>query len=177
MQTNFKVLLIVIFLLLPGFAAAQVLESPTIEVTRDRTAVAIAWPPVANAQGYRLLYAPYPYTGAYSVQTIDLGNQTALSAQLWDGASYYVAVTAYDGSTSSSVSNIELFYLSAAPVLDPDAVPVTGMDWYKPPVSITWQWQLSGKIDTSLDVEMYDIDLFNTPESVIKELHDKLIGR
>ncbi len=41
------------------------------------------------------------------------------------------------------------------------------------PPGTSWQWQLSGNIDTSLDVDMYDIDLFNTPASVIKELHDK----
>jgi hypothetical protein len=35
----------------------------------------------------------------------------------------------------------------------------------------TWQWQLSGDIDTSVEVEMYDIDLFEAPQSVIDELH------
>jgi len=37
----------------------------------------------------------------------------------------------------------------------------------------SWQWQLSGEIDTSFDVEMYDIDLFDTPQSVIDELRAK----
>ncbi|MDR4516596.1 MAG: endo alpha-1,4 polygalactosaminidase [Nitrosomonas sp.] len=164
---NKKILSVILFLLLPGLAAAQVLESPLIEVTQNRTTVSIAWQPVADAQGYRLLYAPYPYTGADSVQTIDMGNRASLSAELWDGAAFYVAVKAYDGNSSSGFSNIELFFLSAAPALDPDAVPVTGMDWYKPPVSVSWQWQLNGEINPDYPVELYDIDLFDSPPSLI----------
>jgi endo-alpha-1,4-polygalactosaminidase (GH114 family) len=35
----------------------------------------------------------------------------------------------------------------------------------------TWQWQLSGDIDTGIDVELYDIDLFEVSQSVIDGLH------
>ena len=35
----------------------------------------------------------------------------------------------------------------------------------------TWQWQLTGTIDTSFDVEMYDIDLFEAPQDTIDTLH------
>ncbi|MFH1405413.1 MAG: endo alpha-1,4 polygalactosaminidase [Patescibacteria group bacterium] len=35
----------------------------------------------------------------------------------------------------------------------------------------TWQWQLLGPIDTSVNVDMYDIDLFDTPKSTIDKLH------
>ena len=45
--------------------------------------------------------------------------------------------------------------------------------WYKPDVNTSWQWQLSGNINTSYDVELYDIDLFDTPQSVIDELHNQ----
>ena len=157
-------------LLSSGFASAQSLEPPSIKVTQNRTTVSIAWPPILNVLGYRLLYAPYPYTGAGSIQTIDMGDKTALSATLWDGASFYVAVKAYDDSASSNLSNIELFFLSAAPVLDPDALPVTGMNWYKPPVSVSWQWQLNGEVNPEYPVELYDIDLFDSPVSLINSL-------
>ena len=40
-----------------------------------------------------------------------------------------------------------------------------------PPPETTWQWQISGTVDTSLDVEMYDIDLFDTPQQTIDDLH------
>ncbi|HMI85859.1 MAG TPA: endo alpha-1,4 polygalactosaminidase, partial [Polyangiaceae bacterium] len=35
----------------------------------------------------------------------------------------------------------------------------------------TWQWQLTGTIDTSVNAEMYDIDLFTTPQGTIDALH------
>nr|ABD75789.1 putative endo alpha-1,4 polygalactosaminidase [uncultured bacterium] len=37
----------------------------------------------------------------------------------------------------------------------------------------SWQWQLSGDIDTSVDAQMYDIDLFDAPQAIIDELHAK----
>lgn len=39
-----------------------------------------------------------------------------------------------------------------------------------PPPETTWQWQLTGTIDTSIDVAMYDIDLVEAPQAVIDEL-------
>ncbi len=42
---------------------------------------------------------------------------------------------------------------------------------WQPPPGTTWQWQLTGEIDTSHDVEMYDVDLFETPQAVVDELH------
>jgi hypothetical protein len=37
---------------------------------------------------------------------------------------------------------------------------------------VTWQIQLTGTIDTSLDVRLYDLDLFEASESVIRALRD-----
>ncbi len=48
---------------------------------------------------------------------------------------------------------------------------LTVPDWWKPAPGTSWQWQLSGAIDTSIDVEMYDIDLFDTPTATIDALH------
>jgi len=44
---------------------------------------------------------------------------------------------------------------------------------YKPVPATSWQWQLSGSINTEYDVEVYDIDLVEAPQSVIDELHEK----
>lgn len=41
------------------------------------------------------------------------------------------------------------------------------------PSGTSWQWQLDGEIDTTVDVEMYDIDLFEAPQDVIDDLHDE----
>jgi hypothetical protein len=35
----------------------------------------------------------------------------------------------------------------------------------------TWQWQLQGELDTSYDVDVYDVDLFDTVPAVIAALH------
>jgi hypothetical protein len=43
---------------------------------------------------------------------------------------------------------------------------------WSPGPGTTWQWQLSGTIDTSLPVAMYDIDLFDAPDSAIEALRD-----
>ena len=44
--------------------------------------------------------------------------------------------------------------------------------WYKPKPSISWQWQLSGEINTKYDVDLYDIDL-ETPQEIIDKLHSR----
>ncbi len=39
-----------------------------------------------------------------------------------------------------------------------------------PKPGTTWQWQLTGTIDTTVDVQMYDIDLFDVSQSTIDKL-------
>ena len=46
---------------------------------------------------------------------------------------------------------------------EPDPTPGT---WYKPGLATTWQWQLSGAINTSYDVDVYDIDLYNAGDAI-----------
>lgn len=47
----------------------------------------------------------------------------------------------------------------------------SGGTWYKPELGSTWQLQLQGAIDTDHDVDIYDIDLFDTPGRTIADLH------
>lgn len=44
--------------------------------------------------------------------------------------------------------------------------------WWQPAPLTTWQWVISTTPDTSLDVQMYDIDLFSASPATIKALHD-----
>lgn len=44
---------------------------------------------------------------------------------------------------------------------------------WQPKPGTTWQWQLTGSIDTSVDAAMFDIDLFEASQSVIDALHAK----
>ena len=56
---------------------------------------------------------------------------------------------------------------TATPAPQPGGMP--GTRWV-PRVSDTWQWQLSGTIDTRYDVAIYDVDLFDTPRATITTL-------
>jgi len=42
-----------------------------------------------------------------------------------------------------------------------------------PPQRTSWQWQLNGRVNQSYDVDMYDIDLFETDPSVVLSLHNQ----
>jgi hypothetical protein len=53
-------------------------------------------------------------------------------------------------------------------------------NWWQPSPGLTWQWQLSEPpVDTGVDAQVFDIDLFDNDASVVKDLHDrgrKVIG-
>lgn len=60
--------------------------------------------------------------------------------------------------------------------IDPESLsPITSGNWYRPPVMTTWQWQLNGTVNTTYDVAMYDIDLFDSSETLIQDLQAKNI--
>ncbi len=61
--------------------------------------------------------------------------------------------------------------IAPAAGLDPDVAAVTDGSWYRPAREVTWQWQIQGTINPAYDVELYDIDLFDAPDSAIDELH------
>lgn len=48
----------------------------------------------------------------------------------------------------------------------PEAAP-----WWIPPPETTWQIQLQGEIDAGIDVAVYEVDLFDTPQATIDALH------
>jgi hypothetical protein len=51
-----------------------------------------------------------------------------------------------------------------------DRLDLTGPRWVPAP-NTTWQWQLTTPVDLSADAQMYDIDLFDNPASVVADLH------
>lgn len=50
--------------------------------------------------------------------------------------------------------------------------PVMQGSWYKPMPATTWQWQLSGTVNTDYDVDLYDIDLFDSSVSLIQQIQE-----
>ncbi|CAM5539181.1 hypothetical protein SVIOM342S_05603 [Streptomyces violaceorubidus] len=47
-----------------------------------------------------------------------------------------------------------------------------GAGRWRPTPGTTWQWQLSGKLDTSVDVPVYDIDGFDHGKATVAGLHE-----
>ena len=43
--------------------------------------------------------------------------------------------------------------------------------WLKLAPGTSWQWQLTGTLDLSVDAGVFDVDLFETPQSTIDALH------
>ncbi len=60
--------------------------------------------------------------------------------------------------------------ISRSSLLDPEVAPVSDGTWYEPEVTTTWQWQLLGTLNLGYDVDLYDIDLFDTPAETITQL-------
>lgn len=54
-----------------------------------------------------------------------------------------------------------------------DPVPAGGA--WRPAPRATWQWQLTGAIDTSYDLDMYDIDLFEATDADLAALSDRVV--
>lgn len=66
-------------------------------------------------------------------------------------------------------ARVDALLLDAIP---PSATPPAGAPGiWRPAPRTTWQWQLSGSIDASVDAEMFDVDLFDTPASLVADLH------
>lgn len=72
--------------------------------------------------------------------------------------------------SASSGKEESSIILTIPPLLAAHSRSTERSDWWRPKPGTSWQWQLSGTIDTSVAVAMYDID-FETPISLIAELH------
>ncbi len=53
----------------------------------------------------------------------------------------------------------------------PEPAPCDGC--WQPALRTSWQWQLQGKIDLSVQAHMFDVDMFETPKSTVQALHGK----
>jgi len=83
------------------------LATPELTIAISDITVSMSWGAVENAAGYTVYYAPYPYTGS-GEGVADIGNVTSLNANLWSGASFYLAIQAYNSTGTSDLSNIEI---------------------------------------------------------------------
>jgi hypothetical protein len=47
------------------------------------------------------------------------------------------------------------------------------VSWWRPAPGVSWQIQLQGRLNTSFALQVYDIDLFDTPQATINRLHTR----
>jgi len=87
------------------------IAAPEITASTQGVRVTVSWDSVENAEGYTLLYAPYPYTDAATIGSIELGNISNFAADLWDGAAFYIAIKAHGSNSVSDYSNISFFII------------------------------------------------------------------
>lgn len=74
------------------------------------------------------------------------------------------------GSTTTAMSGGDVFHaVTETSTTAANTTSTSSVEWV-PAVSDTWQWQLSGRLNTRYAVKMYDIDLFDTPQTTIAAL-------
>lgn len=110
---------------------------------------------------------------------VDIGNNDGASDWLW-----YPQQFLLDQSVSNYINGqgrIRIRYLSnnAVDVSNIDQLVVqldsaagSTNDWWQPSPDdeLTWQWQINGSLNTTLNVDMYDVDLFDTSTGTIEQL-------
>lgn len=87
---------------------------PTLTHSISGFTVTASWTSVPGATEYKLSYAPIPYTGPESIASLNVGGVTSFTANLWEGAAFYIAVQAGDGNEFSEYSNIDNFSLASS---------------------------------------------------------------
>jgi hypothetical protein len=60
---------------------------------------------------------------------------------------------------------------AAAAPAPPPRPPRPPGTWWKPRAGVTWDWQLKNPIDPNVNVQVYDIDLFENSAETIADLH------
>lgn len=88
--------------------------APVVTHSINGLTVTVSWTSVPGITKYKLLYAPFPYTGPDTISSLEISGQTSFSAALWEGAAFYIAVQADDGNNLSEYSNIENFTISTS---------------------------------------------------------------
>lgn len=112
MKCNF--LIVFVLVCFSGFTSAETttLSAPVFTYSKNELTVTLEWNTVDSAEGYTLYYTPYPYTEGNTIHSIEMNSELVFSAQLSAGAAYFVALKAYNDSSVSEYSNIELIQMT-----------------------------------------------------------------
>lgn len=66
---------------------------------------------------------------------------------------------------------LALMVVLAACSSDPESSDAKPTRWQPKPTTAPWQFQLQGKIDTSIDAPVYEVDGFNVSKATVSKLH------
>jgi hypothetical protein len=121
---DFLSLVVTLFLLFTTVQAWAAPTPPVLSHLTRGTNLIVYWTDVPDADGYILYYAPYPYTGPETIESMSMGEENHFSIYLWNGAAYYIAVTAINASGESEFSNIDSFIIKEPAI--PESLTITG---------------------------------------------------
>jgi hypothetical protein len=111
---------------------------------------------------------------------IDVGDNSTALVDQWNRLSFPVIGSVgnfisddnalrirYQSHTDFAISRLDLLQIHLT-----QSIATSSTGWWQPAPGTTWQWQLnSGDINTTIDAEMYDIDLFDVSQQTIATLH------
>ena len=100
-------------------------------------------------------------------------SKSAVSSSVAGSSSSKSAVSSSVAGSSSSKSAVSSSAAGSSSTAGSSSISggASGSSWYHPTVKTTWQWQLQGTINKSYDVNVYDIDVFDTSAATISALH------
>ncbi|MEZ4427219.1 MAG: endo alpha-1,4 polygalactosaminidase [Nannocystaceae bacterium] len=104
------------------------------------------------------------------------GSSDATTSATTDGSSDATTDGSSDATTDGSDATTDPTATDTGEdTLDPDVDPLPDGDWYHPNLNTSWQWQLlipdgEVSVNTSYDVDLYDIDLFDNSAAFIAGL-------
>jgi len=121
-------------------------------------------------------------TPAWYMFTVDLngdGKQgkfewILLSTNMKNKAAYEL-VGSNDNGTFKYSDKLDIDYNIEGSVITTGDLGTLSHSWRTPSLKDSWQWQLSGKINTNYDVDAYEVDLFESSQESIDTLHSKNI--
>lgn len=138
--------------------------APALLVTDTAGAVIAAGQVAALHSKVSILSAVSGRTGAQAEVTLHAKAEQPVMI-------YVTGWSILDAGFKGSLSKAVKYRLSAVN----DCAAPKPVGWWTPAPGTTWQWQLTGAVNTSVDVAVYDIDLFDVPAQTIASL--KASGR
>jgi hypothetical protein len=116
-----------------------------------------------------------------SVGTVDpvSSSTTTSSTSLVDPATTDPTETSTSTSTStkysapSSTTTTSSTASTTSTTTSATVKPASAGSWWKPTTGATWQWQLTGTLDLSPAVDVFDLDMVDTTASTVAAIHAK----